>query len=148
MMRKPGIEITYAKEIIPGKEDLLNLFSDAGWKAYTSNPDTLMKGINNSLMVYTAWVDNELAGLARIVGDGETIILIQDVLILGKYQRMGIGSTLINMIKNDYKDVRQIILLTDISEKTHSFYTAAGFKVVDTAGCRAYMMIKGEQNVS
>jgi len=68
--------IRYTKNIMPERCDILNLYSDAGWHAYTSKPDVLMSGFEKSLAVYTAWMDNELAGLARLVGDGKTIVYI------------------------------------------------------------------------
>lgn len=137
-------EINFKTGIYPCKEEIMTLYSDAGWHAYTSNPDLLMRGIKNSLLVYTAWVDNELAGLARIVGDGNTIIYIQDILVLGKYRRMGIGRTLMRMIKDQYTHVRQIVLMTDNNNETHGFYTSVGFSPADENGCRAYLQNKGE----
>ena len=42
----------------------------------------LKNAINNSLKVLTAWDDEKLVGLIRVIGDGYTIIYIQDILIL------------------------------------------------------------------
>jgi len=136
--------IRYTKNIVPERSDILNLYSDAGWHTYTSKPDVLMSGFNKSLAVYAAWTGNELAGLARLVGDGKTIVYIQDILVLRKYRRMGIGYGLLNRITSDFTKVRQIVLLADNNHETHDFYTSAGYTPVDAAGCRAYMMIKGE----
>ncbi len=74
------------------------------------------------MKVYTLWDDTNLVGLARVVGDGYTIIYIQDILILEKYQSMGLGSLIINKILKDYKEVRQILLITEDTEKTVNFY--------------------------
>ena len=64
--------------------------------------------------------------------------------MLRKYRRMGIGYGLLNRITSDFTKVRQIVLLADNNHETHDFYTSAGYTPVDAAGCRAYMMIKGE----
>ena len=41
---------------------------------------------------------------------------------------MGLGSKLIQLILADYSDVRQIILATDNTDKTRSFYESNGFR--------------------
>ncbi len=46
-----------------------------GWIAYTNNLDVLDKTINNSLNVITAWDNEKLVGLIRIVGDNHMTML-------------------------------------------------------------------------
>ena len=58
--------------IIPEKEQIISLYDDAGWTAYTDEPDLLMEAIKNSLKVWTLWDGEKLIGLARTVGDGAT----------------------------------------------------------------------------
>ena len=82
--------------------------------------------MDNSLKVWTVWDDDKLVGLARVVGDGCTIIYIQDVLVLESYQGQGIGSELIKLILEKYKKVRQVVLMTDETEKTVKFYKKSG----------------------
>lgn len=43
------MEITYKKSAKLSKEEVLDLYSDVGWVAYTTEPDTLMEGIQASL---------------------------------------------------------------------------------------------------
>lgn len=107
---------------LPKLEEVVKLYNDVGWYLYTKDEDVLYKSIANSLKVYTLWDDTNLVGLARVVGDGYTIIYIQDILILEKYQSMGLGSLIINKILKDYKEVRQILLITEDTEKTANFY--------------------------
>ena len=107
---------------LPKLEEVVKLYNDVGWYLYTKDEDVLYKSISNSLKVYTLWDNTNLVGLARVVGDGYTIIYIQDILILEKYQSMGLGSLIINKILKDYKEVRQILLITEDTEKTVNFY--------------------------
>lgn len=37
--------------IFPEKEQILHLYEDVGWTAYTDEPDFLMKALENSLNV-------------------------------------------------------------------------------------------------
>lgn len=131
--------IVIKEDIIPNIESILNLYNDVSWSAYTSNPEQLKDAIKNSLKVWTAWEDDLLIALARVVGDGYTIIYIQDILVLQAYQRNGIGSKLLEMILKKYKDVRQIILLTDDSDKTISFYEKNGLTPVGKYNTVAFM---------
>lgn len=138
------IEIEYIKADVPDTKNILKLYNDAGWIVYTKNPEELKKGIHNSLTVYSAWSKSELVGFLRIIGDGLTIIYIQDILVLKNFRRMGIGKKLISLMLSDFGHVRQIVLLTDNNKETHSFYTACGFTPAETVNCRTYLKLKGE----
>jgi ribosomal protein S18 acetylase RimI-like enzyme len=113
------------------KSQLLSLYKDAGWLAYTNEPNKLVEAIKNSLYVLTAWDDDKLVGLIRVVGDGLTIVYIQDILILKKYKRQGIGTLLMKKVIEKFQDVRQKVLLTEDSEETRGFYESMGFESCD-----------------
>ena len=108
-------------------KDILKLYDSVGWSSYTDDLVSLENGFNNSLKVLAAYKNDELVGIARAVGDGYTVVLIQDILVLPEYQRQGIGSALLNAIVDCYPNVRQIQLTTDCTEKTIAFYKSAGF---------------------
>src|SRR5690554_157346 len=106
------------------------LYSTNGWTIYTDNMPRLMAALNNSA-VYTAWDGQRLIGLLRAVGDEETILYIQDILVLKAYQRRGIGSALLKRVLDAYPHVRQKVLLTDDKPETRSFYQANNFQSCD-----------------
>ena len=62
------------------EDEILRLYASVGWTAYTDDPAALERGFRHSLLVLAAWEDGELAGLIRAVGDGATIVFIQDIL--------------------------------------------------------------------
>jgi len=109
-----------------------DLYDDAGWIAYTEDIPKLMRGIENSKDVITAWEKNELIGLIRTVGDGETILYIQDILVKKNHKRKGIGTQLLNLILDKYTHVRHKVLLTDKTAETKGFYESYGFKQSDS----------------
>ncbi len=113
------------------QQDVLDLYNDANWTAYTKEPENLIEAIQNSLYVITAWDNDKLVGLIRLVGDGKTIIYIQDILVLKAYKKQKIGSTLINKVLENYKGVRQTVLLTDDTLETRGFYESLGFESCD-----------------
>ena len=133
--------ITYKEEKNISTTELLELYNDAGWKAYTSEPEKLAQAVGNSLYVLTARDGNKLIGLLRAVGDGLTIIYIQDILVLQSHKRRGIGSELLKMTLEKYTAVRQIVLLTDKKPETISFYEKAGLKSTDSLGLSSFIMI-------
>ena len=108
-----------------------DLYNDAGWSSYTKDMSKLMRAIKASLFVVTAWEGNNLIGLIRVVGDGLTIIYIQDILVKKSYKRRGIGTKLLEEVLKEYEDVRQKVLLTDESEETRGFYEQNGFVSCD-----------------
>jgi len=118
---------------------LLNLYNDAGWFVYTRNPEQLTQAIRQSLFVYTAWENEQLIGLIRVVGDGLTIIYVQDILVLKSHKRQGIGRKLMERILEEYRPVRQKVLLTDDTPETRGFYEALGFRSCDDGKIVAFI---------
>ena len=121
------------------EQEILKLYSSVGWTAYTSSPEKLKKGFENSLLTLAAYNGDELQGIIRVVGDGYTIVFIQDILVSPTYQRQGIGSALLQAILDRYHDVRQIELATDNTQKTKAFYRSMGFHEFSEYGCCAFM---------
>ena len=74
---------------------LFALYTAVGWSAYTKDIQQLAMGVQQSLKVITVWDEQQLIGLIRSVGDGETILYIQDLLVHPAYQNKGIGTQLI-----------------------------------------------------
>ena len=121
--------------------NILALYSDAGWTNYTKDIPKLMRGIENSLDVISAWDGDKLIGLIRTIGDKETIIYIQDILVLKAYKRQGIGRQLMKYILEKYQDVRQIVLLTDSELEQKYFYESMGMEDGNISNLKTYRKI-------
>lgn len=134
-------EITY-KKLVFNEKSILQLYLDNNWTNYTSNPEKLFKGIKSSLYSLGAYDDLSLVGLIRVVGDGFNIIYIQDILILTNYQHQGVGTKLLNLILNKYKNVRQIVLTTDNTEIQKSFYEKNNFLPFSSLGLTGFIKKK------
>lgn len=109
------------------EEEILNLYKSVGWLNYTSNPAMLKNAYKNSLKILGAYDADKLVGIIRVVGDGYSIVYIQDMIVLPEYQRKGIGTLLLEKILFEYKNVYPKVLMTDNTEKTVRFYKSAGF---------------------
>lgn len=131
--------LVFKEDIILNVEDISYLYNDVGWSSYTKDIDSLIKSIKNSLKVISVWDNDLLVGLIRVVGDGHSIIYIQDILILQKYQNRGIGKRLIEIILDKYKNIRQKVLLTDKEEKNILFYKKVGFSMAEEFGCVSFV---------
>ena len=118
--------------------EILYLYSSVGWTAYTDHPEALRKGFENSMLVLAAYEGDQLLGLIRVVGDGYTIVWIQDILVLPEQQGKGIGSALIQKVLERFRHVRQIELATDNTPKTIAFYKSQGFRELAECGCCAF----------
>lgn len=121
------------------EEEILALYRSVGWTAYTDHPDTLRNGFEHSLLTLVARENNRLIGLIRTVGDGHTIVLIQDLLVHPSHQRKGVGSALMKAVLARYAHVRQIELATDDTPGTKAFYRAMGFADMSALGCCGMM---------
>ena len=121
------------------EQEILNLYSSVGWTAYTDDPASLKAGFENSLLTLAAFEGDTLLGVIRTVGDGQTIIYIQDILVLPDQQRKGIGTALVQAVLECFREVRQINLSTDNTPKTIAFYESLGFIQLTKMGCCGFM---------
>ena len=86
--------------------EILSLYNSVGWTAYTAHPEVLHKGFDHSLLTLAAYEGEQLLGIIRVVGDGYTIVFVQDLLVFPEHQRKGIGSALLQAVLNQYRHVR------------------------------------------
>ena len=122
-----------------GKDRLLPLYESAGWTNYTRRADMLEEAYRRSLCALGAYDGEKLVGVIRAVGDGLTILFIQDIIVLPEYQRRGVGTALLRAMTGRYSSVYQTELLTDDTEKTAAFYRSAGFVPAGELGCAAFV---------
>ena len=127
--------ITIKKQEIVKLEDVLHLYQAVGWTNYTHQPEMLEQALSHSLEIYVALDGDAVVGLIRLVGDGFSSVLVQDLIVLPIYQRQGIGSALMKQALEAYKDGYQVQLVTDQTERTLGFYHSMGFEILSTYNC-------------
>ena len=131
----------YSIKRIPNNEDLQKLYLSVGWDVYVKNNEDMTVLLKNTCYFVTVWDNTQLVGLTRIISDDHSIAYVQDILIDSGYQGNGIGSKLLNMIKERFNHVRQVVLMTDTSEKTINFYEKNELLSLDKYDCTAFMKI-------
>lgn len=117
------------------ESEVLALYGSVGWTAYTEQPEALRRGF----ATLAARENGTLVGLLRAVGDGCTVVLVQDLLVRPDHQRRGIGTALMQAALERFRSVRQVQLLTDDTEKTKGFYRSLGLLTLPELGCCGFM---------
>ena len=132
--------IGYKKNDTISFEEIFPLYEAVGWTNYTTNPTMLKNALEHSLFLISARdKDGKLIGFLRAVGDGYSIVYIQDIIVLPEYQRQGIGTQLLRQTLEHFKEVYQMILTTDSELKTIAFYESNGFTALSKYGCTSFM---------
>ena len=137
--------ITIKKQEFVKLEDVLHLYQAVGWTNYTHQPEMLEQALSHSLVIYVALDGDTVVGLVRLVGDGFSSIFVQDLIVLPIYQRKGIGSALMKEALEAYKDVYQVQLVTEQTERTLGFYRSMGFETLSTYDCTGMIWVNREK---
>lgn len=123
------MNIQYTTEKKFTKKEVQDLFLSIGWIS-GQYPSRLYKALMNSSTVITAWNENKLVGLVRVLDDTEMVAFMHYVLVHPEYQGHGIAATMIEMVKDKYKDYLYIEIMPEES-KNAAFYKRFGFKVME-----------------
>ena len=137
--------IAIKKQEIVKLEDVLHLYQAVGWTNYTDQSEMLEQALSHSLAMYLAFDGEKIVGLIRLIGDGFSSVLVQDLIVLPIYQRQGIGSALMKEALEDYKDAYQVQLVTEQTEKNVGFYRSLGFEVLSTYNCIGMTWVNREK---
>ena len=101
------MQFTIKEYSIYNEGEILNLYDSVGWSNYTSNPSMLKNAYKHSLKILGAYDADKLVGIIRVVGDGYSIVYIQDIIVLPEYQRKGI-LFIAAAIGNDKQNIERI----------------------------------------
>lgn len=121
-------------------EEIKALYRQHGWLAYLQDDEKLKRSFDQSLCSIGAYDGEKLAGFIRCVGDGEHIVLVQDLIVAQMYLRQGIGRALMRCVYERFADVRMLMLVTDaMDERANAFYRSLGMQKMEENGCISYM---------
>ena len=120
--------IKYTEEKKFTQEEVQKLFLSVGWTS-GNYPKRLYKALMNSSTVLTAWDDEELVGLIRVLDDTEMLAQIHYVLVRPDHQGKGIAGTMLEHVKEKYKDFMYIEVMPE-DKKNVPFYEKHGFTIM------------------
>ena len=133
--------IKITKETSVSLDYVLHLYQAVGWTNYTNQPQMLAQAMTHSLAIYLARDGEKIVGLVRLIGDDFSLVFVQDLIVLPSYQRQGIGSALMKQALADYKDVYQVQLATEQTEKNLGFYRSLGFETLSSFQCTGMIWV-------
>lgn len=121
--------LKFTEEKIFTQAQIQQLFLSVNWVS-GNYPERLYKALMNSSTVLTAWDDNKLVGLIRVLDDTEMLAQIHYVLVHPDYQGQGIAGKMLEYIKKKYKDYLYIEVMPE-DKNNVPFYVKNGFSVME-----------------
>lgn len=110
-------------------ETYLALREAVSWKKLTENQ--AKRALENSIYNVVAYVENKPVAMGRVVGDGSVICYVQDLIVLPDYQKMKIGSKIVNNIIEYVSSIKEqdseIMLCLMCAKGREKFYEGLGF---------------------
>jgi ribosomal protein S18 acetylase RimI-like enzyme len=85
--------------------------------------------MENFRTVYSAWDGDRLVGLICAMDDGIMNAYVHYLLVHPDYHKMKIGRTLVEMVKEHYKDYMRLVVIA-YNKELH-FYENCGFEKCD-----------------
>lgn len=121
-------------------ESIKDIYKKESWSSYLKDDEKLIRAFDKSLYNLGAFDNNKLIGFIRCVGDGEHILLVQDLIVATEYQKRGIGTYLFKTILQKYSEVRTFIVITDIYDIVdNKFYQSFDLKKLEDMKMIAYI---------
>jgi len=126
-------------------EEVKAIYEKENWNAYLRDDEALKRAFDNSLLCFGAFDEKgRLLGFARCVGDGEHIVVVQDLIVDRDMQRNGIGSELFRRVWDMYSGVRMFQVVADTEDELDNrFYRSFGMKPIGDANMISYMRVNG-----
>ena len=119
------MQVTYRWSKSLPKDEVLKLYRSVGWSA-AKKPTRLMRALENSHSVISAWKGKSLIGLGYAISDTSLVVYYPHLLVLPEYQRLGIGREMMTRLMQRYREFHQHMLVADA--KAARFYRACGFE--------------------
>ena len=123
-MGADSINIEVRLDCVPNKEELHSLYEANNWSSSTKL-DQLYLAMQNSHSLVVAYHGDKLVALANAISDGYLVVYFPHLLVHPDYQRKGIGSRIIEVLLEKYKDFHQKMLVAD--DNAIEFYKNKGF---------------------
>lgn len=120
------VKTALVKYSFPKKEEFIKLFNSVGWERTDKR---VLENKNHTTFALSVYIDNEIVGMGRVVGDG-SYFTIYDVVVGKNYQNLGLGSIIMSEIVEWYKTIKDddTFLYVNASKNREKFYEKFGFK--------------------
>ncbi len=112
---------------------IMTLYRRAPLLRTVKSTDRVWEMFENSSLVLTAWHQDHMVGIARVLTDGVLYSYLLDLAVEPDVQRLGVGKSLISEVLKRCEGTDLVVRDSDISA---TYYAHLGFKRVDNAWVR------------
>jgi len=121
--------ITYQYNQPLDPADIARVFDASGITRPTNDLPRIARMFEHANLVISAWNQDQLVGVCRALTDFSFCCNLSDLSVDRAYQKQGIGSTLIQHVRNAIDDRVSLILLS--APGAMSYYPSVGFSAIE-----------------
>lgn len=110
---------------------LIELFRSSGIKRPLDQPERISNMITQCDILYTAWDNDTLVGVARAISDFSYCCYLSDLAVAKSHQQQGIGEALIQHVRDHLGDEVSLLLLS--APTAMDYYPKVGFELANNA---------------
>lgn len=138
------VKTVIVKYSFPKVDEFLKLFNSVDWER---DKKRVKENKKHSYFVVSLYIDNEIVGMGRVVGDG-AYFTIYDIVVDKEHQSLGLGSIIMREIVGWYKTIKDddTFLYVNASKNREHFYEKFGFRSRPNDDVGAGMKWYGEDN--
>lgn len=112
-------------------DKIISVFESSGIIRPTKEKERIKTMFENSNLIYFAYEDEEIIGLARCVTDFSYCCYLSDLAVKKEYQKQGIGKMLIEKVKEHIGEKVALIPLS--ANSAMDYYPKLNFEKADNA---------------
>jgi predicted N-acetyltransferase YhbS len=121
--------ISYQFNLTPPIEDIIELYKSSGINRPIDNIDRIAQMYTHSNLVFSAWDEDKLVGIARSLSDFCYCCYLSDLAVREEYKKQGIGKKLIALTKEKIGDQTMLLLLS--APAAMDYYPKLNFEKVE-----------------
>jgi GNAT superfamily N-acetyltransferase len=96
------------------------------WWAKERTLEQVLRALEHSRPVFTAWDGPKLVGFTRVISDLTYRATIWDVIVADSHQKRGIGREMMRRVL-DHPDLKTVTMFVLLTKDQHRFYEHLGF---------------------
>lgn len=125
------MNIVYKKTNQISAQELSQVFERSGIKRPYQDLDRLQRMIEHADIIISAWVDDQMIGVARAITDYSYCCYLSDLAVDRDYHKQGIGKSMIQLLQHQIGEECSLVLLS--APTATEFYEQIGFNRADKA---------------
>lgn len=130
-MRGAHMAIQYKINVPLHSREVSDVFKSSGIKRPVDDMDRIQRMIDHADVNVSAWDGDILVGIARAITDYSYCCYLSDLAVSKPYQRRGIGTELINQLREHLGEEVSLLLLS--APTAMEYYPKVGFEKTEKA---------------